>query len=30
MLVMAFLLGEESRAITGGVIDADCGVGVRF
>jgi NAD(P)-dependent dehydrogenase (short-subunit alcohol dehydrogenase family) len=28
--VIAFLLGEESRAITGAVIDADCGLGVRF
>ena len=28
--VIAFLLGDESRAITGAVIDADCGLGVRF
>jgi NAD(P)-dependent dehydrogenase (short-subunit alcohol dehydrogenase family) len=28
--VVAFLLSEDARAVTGAVIDADCGLGVRF
>jgi enoyl-[acyl-carrier-protein] reductase (NADH) len=28
--VVAFLLGEGARAITGATVAADCGLGVRF